>query len=189
MATKKEINAWLKESGYTSDSIDKFWSECCEVNWKCKMIRNSGKNWTDMTMYQIKQLPTLKETTLKQLKEKEDKERAEKLKEFEEERKKKYYEDNFEKIMLNKILNKESLSESELQRLLDFELTEERDYGENRRWTRTVYSVISLFNTTFMLEWEQGLTESQENAFYTQPYEVEPFEKEVVMVVKEWKRK
>ena len=91
--------------------------------------------------------------------------------------------------MLNKILNKESLSESELQRLLDFELTEERDYGENRRWTRTVYSVISLFNTTFMLEWEQGLTESQENEFYTQPYEVEPFEKEVVMVVKEWKRK
>ena len=189
MATKKEINIWLKENGYTKEQVTQYWDECCEINWKCRMLRDSGKNWTDIPMFLIEKLPTLKETTLKQIKEKEDKERAEKLKEFEESQNKKYYEENFELIMFNKVLNKEPLSETELQRLLDYEVCEERYYGDNRRWTRTVYSIIELKARYFMLEWEQGLTESQENCFLTQPYEVECIEKEKLIVVKEWKRK
>ena len=132
---------------------------------------------------------TLKETTLQKLKEKEDLERKQKLEELEEKAKEDYYETNFEHIMYNKILSLEKLTEKELCRLLDFEIESERYCSENIRWTRTIYSVIKLDNKHFMLEWEQGLTENQENSFYEQPYEVECVEMEKVIIVKEWKRR
>lgn len=180
MAYNKDIKPWLKENGYTWEDMNKIWEECCEVNWKCKAIANCGKSWSDMEMFQIEQLPTLKEKTLAQIKEKEE---AEQRKAEEENRKKeeaKYYEEHFEEIIVSKIDNRECLSDEELRRLTEYSI--QRDYGENGRWNRAVYDVIELCERYFNLTWYEGLTEYQDNEFNEQPYEV--FKKSKVVVNK-----
>ncbi|MDD3222319.1 MAG: hypothetical protein PHG07_08020 [Lachnospiraceae bacterium] len=187
MAYKKDIKPWLKENGFAWEDMNKFWDECCEVNWKCKMIKKSGKSWNDMTMYQIQQLPTLKETTLQQIREKEEEEL---LKAKEEQKKKndeQYYYEHFKEIMVQKIDSGEELTENELQGFQDFEV--ERTKGENRRWSRTVSSICKLCDRFFKLVWEEGLTECQENEFYDQPYEVEKRTYEKKITVTEWVKK
>lgn len=189
MAYKKDIKPWLKDNNYTWEDMDKFWNECCEVNWKCKMIKKSGKAWNDMTMYQIQQLPTLKETTLQQIKQKEE---DEKLK-LEEEQKakeaKEYYWDHFDEIMVKKIDSGENLTEEELRTVV-FETNEiELNKGENRRWSRSNSSVVEMCGRFFKLVWEEGLTEYQENQFYNQPYEVEKHTYEKTIIVTEWAKK
>ena len=186
MAYKKEINPWLKESGYTWKQMDDFWDECCEVNWKCDMIKKSGKSWNDMTMYQIKQLPTLKETTSEQLRKKEEEDN--KLKEEEQKKKDydKYYFANFDEIMVDKIDKGEELTEKELKMMV-FECKEvSLDEGENRRWSRTNTSIIELCGRFFSINWEEGLTENQDNEFYWQPFEVRKEEYEKTIIVTNW---
>ncbi len=187
MAYKKDIKPWLKEHGYTWEDMDRFWEECCEINWKCKTIKRSGKSWNDMTMYQIQQIPMLKETTLQQIREKEEEER---LKAEEEQKKKddeQYYWEHFEEIMVQKIDNGESLTEEELGEFKDFEIQNTK--GDNRRWSRTVSSICELCGRFFNLIWEEGLTEYQENEFYDQPFEVEKRTYEKKITVAEWVRK
>lgn len=180
MAYKKDIKPFLKENGYTWEDMDRFWSECCEVNWKCKMISEAGKNWSDLTMYQIEQLPTLKETTLAQIKQKEEDEKKKAKEEKRKQDEKKYYEEHFEEILVKKIDAGEPLTESELSDMRDFSI--ERDYGENRRWQRSVYDICMMCDRYFALTWEEGLTESQENEFFEQPYEV--YKKTTIIVEK-----
>lgn len=79
--------------------------------------------------------------------------------------------DEFEKVLLEKIDKGEKLNESEIQDLIEYEF--ERKHGENRRWTRTVTSIIELGDRYFSINWEEGLTEYQENMYYNQPIEVE----------------
>lgn len=70
MAYKKDIRPYLKEQGLSWEDMDKIWVEVCEVNWKCKYIAECGKTWSDLSMHQIKVLPTLKKKTLAQQAEK-----------------------------------------------------------------------------------------------------------------------
>ena len=72
-----------------------------------------------------------------------------------------------------KIYNGEHLTEQELMDAA--ECCEEvcTTYGENRRWTRSARTIIKVKDKLFCIEWEQGLTEIQENEYYNQPYEVE----------------
>lgn len=88
--------------------------------------------------------------------------------------------------LLNKIDNGIELSEKELKMLV-WEYEIDASYGENRRWSRSVTTIVQLGDRYFAIEWEEGLTEMQENEFYEQPYEVEKTEKTVV--VTEWKAK
>ena len=44
--------------------------------------------------------------------------------------------------------------------------------GEDSRWTRHMTTIFKYEDKLYALEWEQGLTEYQENEFYNQPYEV-----------------
>lgn len=57
---------------------------------------------------------------------------------------------------------------------------EDREAGENRRWSRSITSYFSYEKDGekkyFALDWEEGLTEMQENEFYSQPYFVTPRE-------------
>lgn len=57
---------------------------------------------------------------------------------------------------------------------------EDREVGENRRWSRSITSYFSYGKDGekkyFALDWEEGLTEMQENEFYSQPYFVTPRE-------------
>lgn len=173
MAGKKDIKSLLKELGYTWEQMQSFWDECIEINWKVKLISNSGRNWNDLTLCQIRDLPVLKEKTLKQLKEKEEKEKQKIIEEQKKKANEDYYQKHFDELMVEKIDKKEKLTEKELKTLV-FECNEvSRNEGENRRWTRTVKSIIELCGRYFAVVWEEGLTEYQENEFYEQPYEVE----------------
>ena len=97
------------------------------------------------------------------------------IKQAEEEQKAKddaYYNEHFLELMVEKIDNKIELTEDEVRNLV-MEEAYEVTAGENRRWSRTISSLFEHGDRLFMVDWEQGLTESQENMFYDQPYEVE----------------
>ena len=188
MAYKKDIKPWLKENNLTWEDMDRIWKECCEVNKTCNFVSKSGGTWSDLGMHLIKQLPTLKEETLRQQKENEEAEK----KKAEEERiakeKEEYYWQHFDELMIKKIDNGEKLSERELRNLvLDNEI--ESEWGENRRWTRSVTTIVKLCDRYFAINWEEGLTECQENEFYEQPYEVENRTYEKTITVTEWIKK
>lgn len=63
----------------------------------------------------------------------------------------------------------------------------ETEYGEPRRWSRLATTYCEFNNKYYACEWDQGLTEMQENDWYgNQPYEVIPGEKTVIM--RTWER-
>ena len=92
--------------------------------------------------------------------------------------------DEFEKVLLEKIDKGEKLNESEIQDLIEYEF--ERKHGENRRWIRTVTSIIELGDRYFSINWEEGFTEYQENMYYNQPIEVEKKTYPKTITVTEW---
>lgn len=72
-----------------------------------------------------------------------------------------------------KIYNGEKLTEEELKMAV-FECSEvTTEYGENRRWSRSASTIIKVKDKLFCIDWEQGLTECQDDCFEDQPYEVE----------------
>ena len=55
------------------------------------------------------------------------------------------------------------------------------------RRARVLISLLKLGDRHFVLEWEQGLTERQDNEFYSQPVEVgNPTEREIVPRKRDW---
>lgn len=79
----------------------------------------------------------------------------------------------------------ENLREDDLRYLVwNYEI--DRENGENRRWSRTVTSIVEIGGKTYSIDWEEGLTECQENSFYDQPIEVEKHEYEKTIKVTEW---
>lgn len=187
-STKAERTALLKKLGYTETDMQNFWDECKGINHKIKLLDNAGLNWTDLTVHQIEQLPTLKETTLKQLKEKEEHEKAEAQAKMSAAEAEEYYWEHFEEVMLAKIDKGESLTEDELRELVfEYEHEDISDASEDSvlRWTRIKKTIVKLDNRYFRIIWQKALTEMQENVFDNQPVEVEQYEK--VVVVKAWR--
>lgn len=180
---------WMRQEGYSIADMDKFWQENYETNFVVKNLTDHGYSWRDMNLSVIQKLPTQKERDAEALAKKEEEERRKKLAEMEEAEKKKYYNEHFEEIMCDKIDHQMTLTEDELQRLLEYELDEERSYGDDNRWTRGVCSIIKLCDRYFMLYWQKGLTESQCDFFQDQPYEVENVKYEKTIIVSEWKEK
>lgn len=97
-----------------------------------------------------------------------------------------YYSDHCEEILVYKIDNNMKLYNDELYDLLEFEIDDYREYGDNNRWDRSVSSICKLCNRYFKLNWFEGLTEMQENSFFEQPYEVKRIEYEKTIVVTKW---
>lgn len=187
MATKKDIKQVLKELNLTENDMQNFYNELIETNSIIKSLNKSGKRWNDLPIHLIRQLPTQRQKDLDMAEKKQKEEDEIKLKEQQEKKEKKYYNEHFEEIMLKKIDNGENLTEKELRRLaLEHDI--ERDYGDNRRWTRGVTSIVQIGNRFFEINWEEGLTEYQENEFYEQPYEVEKHTYEKTITVTEWRR-
>ena len=86
---------------------------------------------------------------------------------------------------LNKIDAGDHLTEREcLNMAYYFDIANE--YGENRRWSRWVRTICNLNGRYFAVEWDQGLTEMQDDSCFDQPYEVELHEYDIVQHVKEW---
>ena len=72
--------------------------------------------------------------------------------------------------ILSKFDNGEELTEREIREVIEYGISE--DCGEDRRWSRTV-SVLSKINDRyFYTEYEEGLTENQEDEYDNQPTEV-----------------
>lgn len=185
MAYKKDIKPFLKKSNLTWEDMDKIWNECCSVNRTCKLIRDSGKTWSDLHISQIEKLPTLVEETLIKKKEKEEKEAKLRLKEEEQKKKQEYYDKNFESIMLERISSGGILSECELERLVS-----NYEYisipHSKHRWTQTTETICKLKDSLFSIIWEEALTENQCNSFTNQPHEVFPREKLKVVKTTEY---
>ena len=48
--------------------------------------------------------------------------------------------------------------------------------GENRRWSRSMTTIIEISGRYFKIYWEEGLTEYQDDCCFEQPAEVEKIE-------------
>jgi len=181
----KEQKEWMKQEGYTESQLDTFWNDNVETNWIIKNLNRYGRTWRDMTLSCVMQLLTQKERDLKILEEKETKELMEKEAEEKKKLDQEYYWKHFDEVMLAKIENNEKLTEKELSTLV-YEFGSETQNGENRRWSRTNTTIVELQNKYFSIDWEEGLTESQDNAFYNQPIEVIKKTYEKTITVTEW---
>jgi hypothetical protein len=187
-STKKERTDLLKRLGYTEEQMKAFWDECISVNSKIKMLAQAGYDWTDLCVWQIEELPTLKEKTLKQLEEKKTEEERKEQEKQDKLLAKKLKYDNLEKFYLDKIDNKVELTESELEELYDnFEY--ETRTGEMLRWTTEKDTVLKIGDRYFMLTWYKGNTEYQESQFSDQPYEVVEHTYEKTITFTEWLKK
>ncbi|MHA1348053.1 MAG: hypothetical protein ACTSO3_16750 [Candidatus Heimdallarchaeaceae archaeon] len=81
---------------------------------------------------------------------------------------------------------KRKFTENEVEKLV-WENDVETIKGEDRRWSRTNKTIVEVDGKHFALEWEQGLTESQENYYEDQEAdEVSLVEYEVTKTVSEW---
>lgn len=188
MAKAKEINEYLKESGYTRNDMKKFFDDAKEVNWIIQKFEEEGKKWSDLAIHQIKELPGLKERTLENIKKKEEADKAAEEAKNKKKAEKEYYLKNFESIMLNKIDNRENLEEDEISKLV-YEYEVETTYGDDGRWHKEAQTVVCLNGRYFLVVWQKGLTEFQENFFGNQPYEVEKYEVPVTIIKTEWRKK
>ena len=181
----KEQKAWMKEAGYTESQLDAFWNDNIETNAIIRNLNTHGMTWRDMNLSCVQQLPTQKERDLKALAEKAEKERAEKEAEEKKRQEEQYYAEHFEEIMLSKIDQNDKLTRKELSDLV-FGYDVETEHGDNRRWTRTNTTIVKLLDRYFSIDWEEGLTECQENEFYNQPIEVKKRTYEKTITVTEW---
>lgn len=93
------------------------------------------------------------------------------------------------KEFLERYDKKEEFSESELEELEYFGEGIDRIEGANRRWTRTIKNIFKVEDRYFALEFEEGLTEMQDNVYNKQPYEVEKVCKEITTIVVEYVKK
>lgn len=101
------------------------------------------------------------------------------------------FDKTFEEWFLDKYDNDRNklFSDWRLARFLVYEMPEiERINGENRRWSRSVQSILEIGGRYFGVTWEEGLTEMQENEFYCSSIiEVQKVTKTIV--VTEWEEK
>lgn len=183
--TKEERKAILKELGVTKEEMKQFWDECVKVNWKIRMLDEQGHTWKDLTASQMRQLPTLKETTLASLAKKEEEEKAAAEAAAKEKEDREYYENHFEELMVKKIEDGEALTEREMSNLV-YEYGVSTEEGDDHRWVRDMSTIVELCGRYFEIDWYKGLTEMQENEFYDQPFEVEKREYEKTITVTEW---
>lgn len=189
--TVKERKALLKELGYTEDEMQKFYDDAATVNGKIKVLKDTGHKWTDLTVYQMRQLPGLKERTLEQIKEKQQEEEAKQAEEERKQQEMESYSDEYGKNILKKIDAGEKLTNEELNTLVheyEYDKEESADVYKN---TRSVTTVIRLGDEKdsrfFSIDWIADLSVFGENMFDSQPCEVVQVVKVYDMVkVKKW---
>lgn len=93
-----------------------------------------------------------------------------------------------EQEFLNKVNSGELFDEDELEKLATENCWEiDKISNGNGRWEEYMTTIFKVSNRFFAIDWEQGLTECQENFYNEQPYEV--IKKEKVVTVTEWVKK
>lgn len=185
----KGLIKWLNENGHTVEEAQREWDNAVSigvgglVGW----LHKEGYDWRYLQTYQIDGLFGLAERTLLQRKANEEEQKRKEEEELRKKQEEEYKCNHYDEYILNKIDSDINLSEEELNSLR-WEFDEvEKMCEENRRWSRSVRSIIKIKNRYFALDWEEGLTELQENEFYNQPIEVEKTEYQKTITVTEWK--
>ena len=96
---------------------------------------------------------------------------------------------DYEAELLRKIDNKEELTEDERE----YCALEAEEVcvieGETSRWSRCMTTIFKLKNWLFLIEWDCGLTECQEDVFYEDPCEVISKERVITKTVTDYIRK
>ena len=180
-----EQKEWMKKNNYTEKQMDEFWNENTETNFIIKNLSRSGHSWRDLNLSCVTTLPQRKALDMENKSRKELEEQQKVEKEARMKLEEEYYNEHFGELMVEKIDKGENLTERELSRIQEFEI--ESETGEHGRWTCSVESILLVCDRHFLLNWEQGLTEMQDNEFYSQPYEVE--KKEETITVTRWVKK
>lgn len=90
--------------------------------------------------------------------------------------------------IIEKLRNKEEFSESKIKEILwDFEQVWEEE-GDDHRWSRDISTVVKIGECFVRIDWQKGLTECQENEFWTQPYFVKQNKYTKTIEVEEWEK-
>lgn len=188
MAKIRGLKTWLKENGYTTEQMQAYWDELLELeHQKVKLFSRMGKNWDETNLSIVAELPTAKDKLLEYREKQEQARIRDEETRRNQQEAKLYYQEHFDEIMLDKIDKCEDLTEKELETLI-YSNNVSDTYGENRRWSRTVTTIIKLIDRFFCIIWEQGLTENQDNDYSNQPYEVEKHTYEKTITVTEWRK-
>jgi hypothetical protein len=91
--------------------------------------------------------------------------------------------DDFEKEILRKIDNNETLTGDEIEKLLYYCV--DSTIVKKGRWFNDEIAIIQLGDRTFSIEWQRGVTENQESLFISQiPVEVKSVTKIIETI--EW---
>lgn len=91
-----------------------------------------------------------------------------------------------EQEIISKIKNKEQFSPEEIEIIRwDYPEVWEEEYDEHR-WQREVSTVVKIGEYFVRIDWMRGLTESQENDFWEQPYFVKQHKYTKTIEVEEW---
>ena len=170
---KSKLDLTLEKLGVTASEMQRHWDEALEVNWKIQAIANCGKTWRDLNEYQLADLINLKEKTLKQLAEKKEKERLEQEAKEKAKKEKEYYNEHLEEILLNKILNKEELTETEYGHLA-FEFVCFDKYTDSYKHGLMFKDVVfSLLDRYFYMPIIEDTTDFGNHQYQTYPVEVD----------------
>lgn len=92
------------------------------------------------------------------------------------------------KTVIQKLLDHENLDYKELESLIfdHDDIHFETIIGENRRWSRAITKVFKINDRYFMVDYDEGLTEYQENEYYDQPTEVALIQEQVIKTVNKY---
>jgi hypothetical protein len=186
---RKEL---LADLGYTEEQMDAFWNDAKEFNFKVSALSGNGIDWRNLTEDQMVTVPSLRRIheayIAEQKKKEEDEKFAKELDELIEDKKLK--DNDFEQWSLNAITNGTELEDDDISDMIDaFEVEDYRSYGDNRRWSRTISSILEIKGRYFQVDWEQGLTECQNNSYCDRPFEVTKHEYQKTITVTEWLKK
>lgn len=85
----------------------------------------------------------------------------------------------------NKIANSEKLNKYERKMCAWGEVGKyvDEQEGEEHRWVKDMSTIFDIGGQLYCINWQQGLTEMQENEYFNQPYKVRREEKEVTTTV------
>lgn len=79
-------------------------------------------------------------------------------------------------VLLEKLDNRDNLSEEEIEYLLRDTESVEETIKEETRWHNEVITIIKIQDRYFAIEWCRCLSETGESEYPNQPYEVEEVE-------------
>jgi len=163
------------------------WHEAAEKNSLVANLIKQNIDWRNMNMSVIKSIPHEKENRIKReeaarIKIKKKKGRKIWKLKIEQDRPESL---NNEDLLIERCLKKD-LTESELTDIIFDDsvakMVEEIE-GADRRWVRSMETIIQIKDRYFSIQWDRGLTENQDNYFHSQPVEVIREEKVICKTV------